>query len=139
MDATVVTTTLIGAAVAVVGSFFAYLIKRRKEDRKDRELAKSESQEMMALLVSVIKENTEANQKVAAATERAADEAKARNGHLAEITMEARKQSEKLFDRNLKSYKKSQAEVLQKVCEHVQDIKNQHVDYQQVDKQVLTK
>lgn len=137
MDTTSITITLIGAIVAVVGSFLAYLINRRKEDRKDRELVKTESQEIMGLLVSVIKENTEANQKVAAATERAADEAKERNGHLAEITMEARKQSEKLFDRNLKSYKKCQADLMGEVKKEVQSVKSQHVTHQEVDQQII--
>lgn len=133
----IITTTLIGAIVTITGSFFAYLISKRKEDRKDKVARDKKNQDMMNMLIDVVKENSLANKRVAEATERAADEAKERNGHLAEITMEARKQSEKLFDRNLRSYKKSQDALAKVVCKQMQEVKKQHVQRQEVDKQII--
>jgi hypothetical protein len=49
--------------------------------------------------------------RVAEATERSANEAKERNGHLAELQL----QGHKMIDRNLKMYKKCNTELTQRI------------------------
>lgn len=84
----VVAVGIIGAVFGGVGTLFGIFMKYIKS-RDDAEEKRQEAQAKRdAVFVKSISDNTRAMKNVAEATNRAANEAKERNGHLAEIAQE---------------------------------------------------
>ena len=83
---------LVGGIVTIIGLFF------KQMNRSDA--IHSEAQKV---LVEALKNNTEASKEVADATCRSAEEAKIRNGHLAELTLGNRESNTKQTDKIVKS------------------------------------
>jgi len=87
---------------------------------KDREADRQERQQFSEAL----KEVAEANVRVAEATENAAKEAKERNGHLAELSLQSQEMLKKIGDRNYKA---------------ITEVQEQHVQHQTVERETVVK
>ena len=126
-------TLIIGAVsalvVAVAGTFLKYLKSITKADREERIETAKLNASALSLLAQTLQDNTLSNREIAEATKRSADEAKERNGHLAELQLK----SQEMIDRNLKAYKKDNKEV----CKRIREISTQHVARQEVDVQSI--
>lgn len=103
-------TSILALFIGMLGGFYALVRYMLGQHEKTQELDRTER---IAL--------TEAFTRVAEATERSAREAEARNGHLAELTIESRQATLEALD----CIKKNVAE--------------QHVDTQVVDEQIIKK
>jgi hypothetical protein len=128
---------ILASVGAFVGSIAVGFYRFIRNDKKDSEAARlaqakqaTEEREHMselymkslALLSNTLQENTISNKEIAQATTRAADEAKERNGHLADLQLK----SQEMIDRNLDFYRKG-----------IEEIKCQKVKKQTVDEQVI--
>jgi hypothetical protein len=116
------TVTILGAFAGMLASFFAILKYTLTQSSKDREADRSERKEVV-----------KAFNRVAEATERAAKEAKERNGHLAEMEAQGQKMLEKVGNRNY--------ELSQRVLETVtnMNVENQFVHAQTINEEVVQK
>lgn len=79
---------IFGVLAAMLTAFYALIRFILKQAEKDREADRAERK----ALVSAIQDMADSNRKIAEATEKGNREAEQRNGHLAEITIEARNQ-----------------------------------------------
>lgn len=79
---------IFGVLAAMLTAFYALIRFILKQAEKDREADRNERK----ALVSAIKDMADSNRDIAEATERQAQEAEKRNGHLAEITVQSRDQ-----------------------------------------------
>jgi hypothetical protein len=119
--------TSVGALVVTIGGLFWKWVnndaKIAREAQKDSQIRATAEREMMSKYfadsLKLLSEATERNTK---AQERTADEAKERNGHLAELQLK----SPEMIDRNFEFYKKGFTE-----------LKCQKVKKQTVDEQVI--
>ena len=119
--------TSVGALVVTIGGLFWKWVnndaKIAREAQKDSQIRATAEREMMSKYfadsLKLLSEATERNTK---AQERTADEAKERNGHLAELQLK----SQEMIDRNFEFYKKGFTE-----------LKCQKVKKQTVDEQVI--
>jgi hypothetical protein len=100
--------------------FFKYINTITKADRSERIKATESNAKSLCLLSKALTANTESNKEIAKETKRSADEAKERNGHLADLMKKAQETAVSVADRNLKAY---------------QEMTRQHVKLQEVDKQ----
>jgi hypothetical protein len=78
--------------------FFTFLLKDKADSRRERESTQKIYLDIVTKLTSTLQENTESNKRIA-------DEAKERNGHLAEIVKEAQDTAIKVAEANKKCYK----------------------------------
>ena len=128
-------TIILASVGAFVGSIAVGFYRFIRNDKKDSEAARlqqakqaTEEREHMSemymksisLLSNTLQENTISNKEIAQATTRAADEAKERNGHLAELQLK----SQEMIDRNAAIYEQGIKEIL---C---QKVKKQTVNEQ---------
>ena len=91
--------------VGIAGVFLKYLTNMSKQDRHERmEILKMNS-DAIKMLSESLSDNTKSNKEIATATKRSADEAKERNGHLAEIMVEARDTAVQVANRNYECIK----------------------------------
>lgn len=74
----------LGVIVALLGGFYGFSQKQSKEARSERTEERKE-------FTKALKDLTVSNREIADATKQGAKEAEQRNGHLAELTIEARK------------------------------------------------
>jgi hypothetical protein len=100
--------------------FFKYINTITKADRSERIKATESNAKALCLLSKALAANTASNQEIAKETKRSADEARQRNGHLADLMKKAQETAVSVADRNLKAY---------------QDMDKQHIHIQEVDKQ----
>lgn len=118
---------IIGAIGILVTGMLGVFYKIARDNSKERTATTKCNAEIVANLTKVVQENSDVNRqvvessnRVAIATEKSAQEAKERNGHLAELQLK----SQEMIDRNLAEYRK---------------IAKQHVTIQEVDKQTIKK
>jgi len=108
---------IIGSVAALVGAvagiFMKWLNTITKADREERICTSKLNAEALKMLSDNLKDNTESNRRIA-------KEAKERNGHLAELMIQAQNTAVSVADRNYKAYK---------------EMNGQHVKMQEVDKQ----
>jgi len=98
--------------VTIAGTFLKYLSNVTKQDRSERVDTAKLYNQSLDMLAQNLRENTDSNRRIA-------DEAKERNGHLAELQIK----SQEMIDRNLKCYQEM--------------MKEQHVNSQTVDEQIV--
>jgi len=121
---------IIGAVSLLIGGILGIYAKvdanHRKQDRLEREVVSKINAETIKLLTEVVQKNTDTQQQLVEASKknteaqtRIADEAKTRNGHLAELQIK----SQEMIDRNLKCYQEM--------------MKEQHIESQTVDEQIV--
>lgn len=111
-----------GAFGTILVGFYRYAQTRERDFEKSRQImAEAYERSNEKLAVSL--------ERVAKATERSADEAKTRNGHLAEIQLE----NQKLIIEHSKLSKQMIHGSVDKVLKAVQNVKEQHVEHQTVD------
>lgn len=112
-------TAVLGTFAALVASFWAITKVLLTQASKDRESDRSERKE----LSKAIKDMAGATGRVADASQRAADEAKERNGHLAELVMQSKKDGERIAN-----------SAVSEIIDHIdkQQIKEQTVEHQHV-------
>jgi len=88
-------TVMIGAIVTIVGSFLAVakimISQSQKESNANRE-ERARFAQAVEKMANGMEKVADTNKDIAIATKRGADEAKARNGHLAEISMQNKDQ-----------------------------------------------
>ena len=119
MELATVLTATFGAFGSILYGFYKYAQTREKEFEKSRQLASRTYERSTDSLIKSL-------DRVATATERSADEAKQRNGHLAELQLKSQ---------NLILAHNKDVDVLsKKVIDAVSNIKEQHVDHQTVDR-----
>lgn len=114
-ELSVLLTAVFGAFGAILIGFYKYANAREKDFAKSRDNQTAAFEKTIDKLAKSLDANVKAHKDVATQTRRAADEAEKRNGHLAELTIEARTdviQAIKSLDR-------------QKVTE--QEVAHQHV------------
>lgn len=116
---------IIAAIAGLVGTMLGVFYKISNDSSKERASMVECNAKLVAGLTKVVQENSDVNRqvvessnRVAEATERSAQEAKERNGHLAELQLK----SQEMIDRNYKAYQK---------------IEKQHVVNQEVDSQTV--
>ena len=116
---------IIAAIAGLVGTMLGVFYKISNDSSKERSNIVECNAKLVAGLTKVVQENSDVNRqvvessrRVAEATERSANEAKERNGHLAELQLK----SQEMIDRNYKAYQK---------------IDKQHVVNQEVDSQTV--
>lgn len=116
---------IIAAIAGLVGTMLGVFYKISNDSSKERASIVECNAKLVAGLTKVVQENSDVNRqvvessnRVAEATERSAQEAKERNGHLAELQLK----SQEMIDRNYKAYQK---------------IEKQHVVNQEVDSQTV--
>lgn len=116
---------IIGSIGGLVAAMLGVFYKITKDNSKERASTAKCNAELISKLTMVVQENSDVNKqvvessnRVATATERSAQEAKERNGHLAELQLK----SQKMIDRNFQSYQK---------------INKQHVVNQEIDLQTI--
>ena len=116
---------IIAAIAGLVGTMLGVFYKISNDSSKERASIVECNAKLVAGLTKVVQENSDVNRqvvessnRVAEATERSAQEAKERNGHLAELQLK----SQEMIDRNYKAYQK---------------IDKQHVVNQEVDSQTV--
>jgi uncharacterized membrane protein len=85
--------------VAVAGVFLKYLANITQQDRAERLATAKLYNKSLTLLSESLKKNTESNRRIA-------DEAKERNGHLAEIMIDAKNTAIKVATANREVYQK---------------------------------
>lgn len=122
-------TIVIGAVGTLVVSMLGVFYKITRDSAKERASTAKVNAELIAELTKVVQENSDVNRqvvessrRVAEATERSANEAKERNGHLAELQLK----SQEMIDRNLAMYNKG-----------FKELKCQSVSKQTVNEQVI--
>jgi hypothetical protein len=123
---------VVGAIVTLVGGFFAISKIMLNQASKDREADRQERLHLASAINAMAKgsENMAVNiGKVAVATEKQASEAKARNGHLAELSSKSLSVATETLERLEKSA------VI--AAEDRDSLVKQHVETQLVDKQVI--
>ena len=112
---------IIGATAAlcctIAGTFLKYLNGVTKADRDERITTSKVNAEALDMLAISLKDNTESNREIARETKKSADEARQRNGHLAELMLENRKVIIKKIDCDFQDF---------------QHIKKQEVDVQKI-------
>lgn len=81
-------------------AFWGILSQMNKQSAKDRDADRAERKKLVSALDDVAK----SNQRIADETKRSADEAKERNGHLAELTIQSSQQMLEAI-RNIKEQK----------------------------------
>jgi len=89
------TASVVGAFVTVILAFLGIAKIMLNQATKDREADRRERKEL-SLAISLMAKNSN---KVAEATVRSADEAKQRNGHLAELVMQSSENTKALADK----------------------------------------
>lgn len=112
---------VVGAFVTVVAGFLAVAKIMLSQASKDREADRQERKKLAeAIHLMAINSN-----KVAAATDRSANEAKERNGHLAELIVQQGENTRVLADKATKTVIEAVQHVNQQKVEHqiVKDIK----------------
>lgn len=105
--------TVFGAFGTILYGFYKYAQSREKDFEKSRQI-------MAASFEKSTKELAKQSRRVAVATERAAQEAAERNGHLGELIVESRKQTEAIANKAVK-------EIISK-----QTVKEQKVEHQTI-------
>lgn len=100
--------------------FYALLKFVLGQAEKDREADRKERKEFAAALKDV----ADANFRVAEATENAAKEAKERNGHLAELSLQSQEMLKNIGDRNYRA---------------ITEVQEQHVQHQTVERETVVK
>jgi len=113
-------TTTIGIFAGVVISFLGIAKVMLNQATKDREADRKERKEL-SLAISLMAKNSN---KVAEATVRSADEAKQRNGHLAELVMQSNENTRVLAEKATKDI--------------IAAVGMQHIDVQKVEHQTVT-
>jgi hypothetical protein len=115
--------------VAVSVAFGKIVSANKKQDRISSENIAKMNAQTIELLTKVVQENTDTQRQLVEETRRGteaqvrtADEAKERNGHLAELQIK----SQEMIDRNFEYYQS---------C--FKSLKEQHVESQTVDKQIV--
>jgi uncharacterized protein Yka (UPF0111/DUF47 family) len=108
-------TSILALFIGMLGGFYAlvrYMLdKQEKLQVNAAAVQELDRQERMEL--------TKAFNRVADATEKAADEAKQRNGHLAEMELQSQQMFQKLADRNYEAITNiSEQHVINQVVEH---------------------
>ena len=116
---------IIGAIGVLVTGMLGVFYKTTRDNSKERAATAKCNAELISKLTMVVQENSDVNKqvvegsnRVAVATERSAQEAKERNGHLAELQLK----SQEMIDRNFLAYQK---------------ISKQHVVNQEIDSQTI--
>lgn len=89
-ELSVLLTAVFGAFGAILIGFYKYANAREKDFAKSRDNQTEAFDKSIEKLAKSLDANVKANKDVATQTRRAADEAEKRNGHLAELTIEAR-------------------------------------------------
>lgn len=115
---------LIGIFAAFGGllvGFYAFATKQMRDARDER---KDERDTFNKTLDKVAR----ASEHVAEATSRAADEAKQRNGHLADLVIEQREHMKFIANQTSNT-----------ILDGVQHIQEQHIEKQRIDKQTINK
>lgn len=117
--------------VAVAVAFGKIVSENKKQDRISAENIAKMNAQTIELLTKVVQENTDTQRQLVEETRRGteaqvrtADEAKERNGHLAELQIK----SQEMIDRNFEYYQS---------C--FKSLKEQRVETQTVDKQIVKK
>lgn len=110
-------TTVIGAFVTVILAFLGIAKLMLNQATKDRDADRKERKELSSAIALMAKNSN----RVAEATVRSADEAKQRNGHLAELVMQSTESNKALAETATKT-----------IVEAVQ-----HVDVQKVEHQTI--
>lgn len=82
---------VLGIFAGMLAGFFALAKYMLGQGSTDREADRVERKEQNKAFVEVLKKVAESNQAIATATEKAAKEAEQRNGHLAELTIQSKK------------------------------------------------
>jgi len=115
MEATevaIIITSVGGLCTLIGGLFWKWLVSNEKAAEKariDAQIRATSEREMMSKYFSdSIKLLSDATERNTKAQERTADEAKERNGHLAELSIK----SQQMIDRNLEEYRKLCKETL---------------------------
>ena len=124
-----------GAMVAVVAAFiglgtvmFRQAAKDRRDDRKER-LNFAEAVKDMAKSNRLIADSNKTGfEKLTSATERTADEAKERNGHLAELIQQGSDRVDVIAK-----------QATDNIIKGVQTVKEQHVEHQAIDNATIVK
>ena len=114
-EVAIIIASVSGLIVTVATAFLKYLGSITKADREERVTTAKYYADSLEMLSKNLQENTESNRRIA-------DEAKERNGHLAELQLK----SQEMIDRNFECYKTGMLE-----------LKNQHVKSKTVDKQII--
>lgn len=89
-ELSVLLTAVFGAFGAILLGFYKYANAREKDFAKSRDNQTVAFEKTIDELSKSLNANVQAHKEVAKQTKRAADEAEKRNGHLAELTIEAR-------------------------------------------------
>lgn len=90
-DLTALTTALFAGLAVLAAAFFKYMSAREKASQKEREDARKDFEKIISTFTKSIDHLTEASNRGAVAQEQAAQEAKERNGHLAELQLASQK------------------------------------------------
>ena len=83
--------TVLGVFGTILGGFYAFSYKQMKESRLERHTERAD-------FMRALDKNAKAANRMATATERSADEAKERNGHLAEMIAKSSEDSKVMVD-----------------------------------------
>lgn len=98
-DISGINATEIGAILVIFAGMLTafYALNNKQQDRagKDRDADRKERRELQKVLIKLAK----SGERQAAATERGADEAKQRNGHLAELVLQGNKATNEVLAR----------------------------------------
>ena len=120
-DVAIIITSIGGLVATMLGVFY----KISRDSAKERAMTAQTNSELINNLAKVVQENSDVNKqvvdasmRVAEATERSANEAKERNGHLAELQL----QGHKMIDRNLKLYKKCNGDLSKQLNKDISKI-----------------
>lgn len=89
-ELSVLLAAIFGAFGAILVGFYKYANAREKDFAKSRDNQVDAFNKIIDKLTKSLNANVEAHREVAKQTRRAADEAEKRNGHLADLTIEAR-------------------------------------------------
>jgi len=90
-ELSVLLTAVFGAFGAILIGFYKYANAREKDFARSRDNQTAAFEKTIQKLTHSLDANVKAHKEVARATNRAANEAEKRNGHLAELQIEARK------------------------------------------------
>lgn len=124
-DSTSTIAIVIGAFVTIIGGFGAIAKIMLTQSAKDRDSDRDERLRLSAAIEHMAQNSS----KVAEATVRTADEAKQRNGHLAELIEQSKE--------NTKALAESATNQIITAFTAVQNVKHQHVEQQTVEHETV--